>query len=178
MRHHRAIESQPRICFHAFAPPTLAAGGKSLASFKDHPMNTRRLISSLALLLAASAAVHAEEPSTDILNFISYRTRAEVRAELFAYKKSGVNPWATSYNQLKSFHSQATRDEVLAELFAFREEACLLYAEDSGSAYLSRLGLPGGAAVYAGLPSAESRVGGAAVRMPPPRRGHATGASS
>jgi hypothetical protein len=142
------------------------------------PMKTGHLVSSLVLLLAASAGVRAEKPSTDILNFVSYRTREEVRQELFAYKKSGVNPWATSYYPLKYFHSVATRAEVMAEFFAFREEGCFLYAEDSGSAYLSRLGLPGGAAIYASVPPADPLHAGEAMRMPHAFRRHGTAASS
>jgi|1185.fasta_scaffold140631_2 Domain of unknown function (DUF4148) len=113
-------------------------------------MNTKHMTVSslLVVLLAASAGVRAEQPSTDVLDFVSSRTRAEVRTELFAYKKAGVNPWATYYDQLKSFRSVTTRREVRDAFFSSREEDCALYGEDSGSMYLSWLGTPGGAVAF------------------------------
>jgi hypothetical protein len=70
--------------------------------------------------------------------FVSTKSRAEVQAELFAYKKAGVNPWSTWYNQLAGFKSNTTRQEVVAEYLAARDEVAALNSEDSGSAYLTQ----------------------------------------
>jgi len=72
--------------------------------------------------------------------FVSTRSPAEVRAELVAYKKSGVNPWARTYNPLASFKSGKTRAQVSAEYVANRNLVAALNGEDSGSKYLSDLG--------------------------------------
>ena len=64
-------------------------------------------------------------------------TRAQVQAQLDAYKSTGVNPWSTSYNPLASFQSQKTREQVRNEFLANRNAVNALTAEDSGSAYLA-----------------------------------------
>jgi hypothetical protein len=110
----------------------------------------RLFLASFVVLLAASARVRAEQPSTDVLDFVSSRTRAEVRTDLFAYKKAGVNPSSMAYNPLKYFRPATTRAEVRADFLAFRDEASALYGEDSGSMYLSWFGIPGGAVAVAG----------------------------
>jgi hypothetical protein len=51
-----------------------------------------------------------------------------------------VNPWSISYDQLAAFHSTRTRAEVQAEYRAERDQVATMSAEDSGSAYLSKLG--------------------------------------
>ena len=103
-------------------------------------MTVKRTFSALVLLLASAGPVLAEEYSTEILNFVSSRTRAEVRAELFAYKKAGVNPWSMRYNPLANFRSEMTREDVLADFFASRDQAREFYSEDSGSFFLARSG--------------------------------------
>jgi hypothetical protein len=65
-------------------------------------------------------------------------TRAQVNAELQAYRHAGINPWASAYNPLRQFRSERTRAQVRAELVQAREEAAAMTAEDSGSAYLAR----------------------------------------
>lgn len=75
--------------------------------------------------------------SVETRPFVSTKTRAEVRAELDAYKKSGVNPWARSYNPLAHFKSTRTPEQVAAEYVAHRDAANALHGEDSGSAFLA-----------------------------------------
>jgi hypothetical protein len=101
-------------------------------------MNAKIALSSL--FLAVGFAGHALAESPTIVNeaFVAGKTRAEVQAELAAYKQSGVNPWATSYNPLRSFAGTKTRDEVVAEYLASRQEVKALTGEDSGSAYLAQ----------------------------------------
>ncbi len=69
--------------------------------------------------------------------FVSTTSRAEVRAELDAFKKSGVNPWARDYNPLASFVSSKSRAQVTAEYIANRDAVAALHGEDSGSRYLA-----------------------------------------
>lgn len=75
--------------------------------------------------------------SVETRPFESNKTRAEVRAELDAYKKAGVNPWARSYNPLAQFKSTKTPEQVTAEYIANRNAANALNGEDSGSAFLA-----------------------------------------
>ena len=75
--------------------------------------------------------------SVETRPFVSQKTRAEVRAELDAYKKSGVNPWARSYNPLAHFKSTKTQEQVAAEYIAHRDAVSALNGEDSGSAFLA-----------------------------------------
>jgi hypothetical protein len=65
-------------------------------------------------------------------------TRDAVRADLAAFKKAGVNPWSTSYNQLNGFRSTTDRDEVRAGFVAERDRVTAMTAEDSGSRYLTQ----------------------------------------
>jgi hypothetical protein len=71
-------------------------------------------------------------------NFVSTRSRADVQAELVAYKQAGVNPWSIQYNPLRQFKSTATRAEVTAAYIAARDEVAALHGEDSGSSYLAQ----------------------------------------
>jgi hypothetical protein len=96
-------------------------------------------IASAVLLAAFAAGAFADElPSVPTEPVVSTKSRAEVQAELLAYKKAGVNPWSTSYNQLANFKSSTSRQEVVAEYLAWRDEVAALNGEDSGSAYLSQ----------------------------------------
>ena len=97
-------------------------------------------IASAVLLTVVAAGVFADElPALPTDSFVSTKSRAEVQAELFAYKKAGVNPWSTSYNQLAGFKSSTTRQAVVAEYLASRDEVAALNSEDSGSAYLTQV---------------------------------------
>ena|SRR5215203_802237 len=99
---------------------------------------------SIAIALAIAAASTAASAHTGLAGditveadaFVSYRLPAEVRTELVAYKKSGINPWARSYNPLLYFKSQRTHAEVKGDYLAAREEVAALNGEDSGSMYL------------------------------------------
>ena len=103
-------------------------------------MNSKLALSSLVLAAAFAGNAFAESPNAGVVNdnFVSTKARAEVLAELAAYKQSGVNPWSTQYNPLKSFKSTASRAEVTADYLASRDEVHALNAEDSGSAYLAQ----------------------------------------
>jgi len=91
-----------------------------------------------ALLIAAAGTAFAETPTVVNEPFVSTKSRAEVQAELFAYKQAGVNPWSMSYNQLAGFKSNASRQQVVAEYLADRDEVAAINGEDSGSAYLAQ----------------------------------------
>jgi hypothetical protein len=95
-------------------------------------------IASALLIAAAAGSALAETPTVVKEPFVSTRSRAEVQAELFAYKQAGVNPWSTSYNQLAGFKSKTSREQVVAEYLAARNEVAAINGEDSGSAYLTQ----------------------------------------
>lgn len=103
----------------------------------------RNIASALVLALSAVAAGNAlaDDITFDTTPFVSSKSRAEVQAELVQYKKAGVNPWSTSYNQLAHFQSTKSRAQVGIELAAARASGELdaLYREDSGSAYLTQI---------------------------------------
>ncbi|MDP3761658.1 MAG: DUF4148 domain-containing protein [Ramlibacter sp.] len=102
-------------------------------------MNSKTLLAIAAFAAIASSAARADDITIDATPFQSTRTRAEVQADLFQYKKAGVNPWSTSYNQLAQFKSVKSRDQVQAEYRAERQAVAALTSEDSGSAYLTQL---------------------------------------
>ena len=96
-----------------------------------------------ATLLAVSAAVFGGQAFAESPNavpeqqFVGAKSRADVQAELAQYKEAGVNPWATSYNPLRSFKSTASRDQVTAAYIADRDEVAAFNREDSGAAFLA-----------------------------------------
>ena len=96
-----------------------------------------------ATLLAVSAAAFAGQVLAESPNavpeqaFTSTKSRADVQAELAQYKQAGVNPWATSYNQLRGFKSNTSREAVTAEYIAARDQVAAFTGEDSGAAYLA-----------------------------------------
>jgi hypothetical protein len=97
-------------------------------------------IASAVLLTAVASSVFADElPALATDSFVSTKSRAEVRAELFDYKKAGVDPWSTWYDQLAGFKSSTSRQEVVAEYLAARDEVAAVNSEDSGSAYLTQV---------------------------------------
>jgi hypothetical protein len=104
--------------------------------FKDKTMKLK--IASAVLIAAAAGSAFAESPTVVKDDFVSTRTRAEVQAELHAYKQSGMNPWSTSYNQLTGFRSNLTRQQVMADYLAARDEVAAVNSEDSGSAYFAQ----------------------------------------
>lgn len=99
-------------------------------------MNAKTL-ATLTLAFAAAGSAMAETPTIVTDNFVSTKSRAEVIADLAAYKKAGVNPWSISYNHLAGFKSQASRDQVVAGYLADRDAVAALNSEDSGSASLA-----------------------------------------
>lgn len=107
-------------------------------------MHTRIALSALFLAATFAGSAFAETPNAvPEPAFVSTQSRAQVLADLHAYKQAGVNPWATSYNPLRSFQGAATRDAVVADYLASREEVQALTGEDSGSAYLAQARTPG-----------------------------------
>jgi hypothetical protein len=99
----------------------------------------RYLIASVLAVAAASAQVaFADDITIDPHPFVaSSLTRGEVQAQLLQYKAAGVNPWATSYNQLTRFESSRTRAEVTADYLRSRDEVAALNSEDSGASWLA-----------------------------------------
>lgn len=100
-------------------------------------MNAKIALTSVVFAAFAGSAL-AETPTIVNEPFVGTKSRAEVQAELFAYKKAGVNPWSMSYNPLRYFKGQATREAVVAEYLASREQVRAFTGEDSGSAYLAQ----------------------------------------
>lgn len=100
-----------------------------------------RVALALAAALAAStfaAQAESPDPSGQFANgSTGTLSRAQVATELAQYRKSGVNPWSTSYNPLASFRSEKTRAEVRAEYLADRQAVAAMIGEDSGSAFLA-----------------------------------------
>lgn len=96
-----------------------------------------KIASALLLAFAAGAAV-AETPTVVTEPFVSSRSRAEVQAELFAYKQAGVNPWSMSYNPLRGFESNLSRQQVVAQYLTARDVVAATNSEDSGSAYFAQ----------------------------------------
>lgn len=104
-------------------------------------MNSKTLLAVAAFAAVAATGAHADEADASqyVVNFQGSRTRAEVQAELLQYQRAGVNPWSIRYNPLAQFKSAKSRDQVQAEYRAEREAVAAMTAEDSGSAYLTRL---------------------------------------
>ncbi len=104
-------------------------------------MNAKSLLPLIAFV--AAGAAYAETPTVVKDDFVSTQSRAEVQADLAAFKQSGVNPWSISYNQLKGFTSQVSREEVTAAYIAARDEVAAVNGEDSGSAHFAKAGQRG-----------------------------------
>ncbi len=115
-------------------------------------MNSKALFAVAAFAAFASAAARADDITIDPATFQSARSRAEVQAELAQYKRSGVNPWSTSYNPLARFQSTRTRTAVQAEYLAERDQVAAMNAEDSGSTYLARAVTRNHSTTLAGTP--------------------------
>jgi hypothetical protein len=99
------------------------------------------LVAAIAAFASVSsfAEVGEANPSGQYAQPIqSVQTRDAVRADLVAFKKAGVNPWSTSYNQLAGFQSSNDRAEVRADYVADRAEVAAMTSEDSGSNYLAQ----------------------------------------
>ena len=107
-------------------------------------MHAKKTLTVLVLAAGFAGAAFAEtpDPAGQFAATSGGAQRTEVKAELVQYQKAGVNPWATSYNQLSQFHSVANRQDVTAEYLASRDEVKALTSEDSGSAYLAHQHAP------------------------------------
>jgi hypothetical protein len=118
-------------------------------------MNAKLALSSLVIATAFVGNAFAESPILSDAPFTSSKTRAEVQAELLAYRQAGVNPWAKSYQPLHHFRSSTTIDAVRADFLASRDQVRAFTSEDSGSAYLARARTPAMAdTAVAGHPAA------------------------
>ena len=116
-------------------------------------MHAKLTLSALVLAAFAGNAL-ADDPTVVNERFAASKTRAEVQAELAAYKATGVNPWANSYQPLKYFKSTASREAVVGEYLASRNEVRALTGEDSGSAYIAQArGIAVPASTLAGTPA-------------------------
>jgi len=112
-----------------------------------------RSIAIAAIALAAASTAFAESPLANAGNaFAGGKNRTEVQAELQQYKAAGVNPWSTSYNQLRGLQSSKTRAQVTADYLHSRAETAAMTGEDSGSAWLSARSRSAVAPVLAGQP--------------------------
>jgi hypothetical protein len=114
-------------------------------------MNRKLHLLTLALLSGAlgyTGSTRADDITIDPVPFVSSRSPAEVRAELDAFKKSGVNPWSLDYQPLQTFRSSRTRAEVTAEYIRDREAVAAMTREDSGSRYLAEQREAGSSAVH------------------------------
>ena len=99
----------------------------------------RKIASALVIAAAAVAGnAFADDITIDTTPFNSTKSRAEVRAELDQFKKSGTSPWSTRYNPLAKFQSTDTRAGVVAQYIADREKVAAFGGEDSGSQYLAQ----------------------------------------
>lgn len=101
---------------------------------------TQAFVAAALATLSAAASANtglAGDITIETRQFVSSRAPAEVREELRAYKKAGVNPWARNYNPLLYFMSLETRAQVTAGYLANREAVAEFTSEDSGSMYLA-----------------------------------------
>jgi hypothetical protein len=80
-------------------------------------MNAKKLIASFAVLAASASAFAGENiEAVDQSNFVSTKTRAEVRAELDQAYAQGFHPGSTEVVEFTNVASTRTRDEVRQEL--------------------------------------------------------------
>jgi Domain of unknown function (DUF4148) len=94
----------------------------------------QRIIITTLFAAGFAGAALAESPlAVPEAPFVSTATRAQVQAELAEFKRAGVDPWATSYDQLANFRSTKTREAVTAEYLASRDQVHAMNSEDSGS---------------------------------------------
>ena len=102
----------------------------------------------IALALLATGAAYAEGPIDwpPEQPFAATKTRAEVRAEMFAARASGETAAVTSEDSGATYLARLepvirlSRAQVVAEMFAARErgEIDAINGEDSGSTYLAK----------------------------------------
>ena len=105
-------------------------------------MNRNIALAAVVLSAAFAGSAFAETPYNVNDTFTGTQTRAQVQADLAAYRQAGVNPWSTQYNPLRNFASTTTRQAVTADFLASRAQVNALNGEDSGSAYLAQIHAP------------------------------------
>ena len=110
-------------------------------------------VASAAALASAGAYADTAEGSYLPEPLVAAKSRAAVQAELGAFKQARVNPWSTSYDQLKHARSERSRDEVRAEVLRSRQQIDAFTGEDSGSAYLARTNAQQDVTRFAGTPA-------------------------
>lgn len=98
----------------------------------------RKTALALVIASAACARAFADDPTVDPTPFISTAHRADVVAQMQAFRQSGIDPWADGYNPIAQFRGTRTRDDVTREYIASRDLVSALNGEDSGSMYLAR----------------------------------------
>ena len=103
-------------------------------------LNPRLLVIALfAVSTGYVGTARADDITIDPFPFVPSKSRAEVRAELQASKRSGVDPWARNYDPVRHFHSSRTRAQVTAEFLRERDAVAAMHGEDSGSRYITEL---------------------------------------
>ena len=113
-------------------------------------------LAAIALVSGAAFAGEADPSGQFALQIAGQRTRAEVNAEavnaVAAGKLRPSNPHASAYVQ-PALNTTTTRAQVVGEFLANRDEAAAMAGEDSGSAYIAKLGTPSAYREYlAGTP--------------------------
>jgi len=98
----------------------------------------RNALAALALAACATTGAWAETPTVLKDTFVSTKSRAEVTAELHAYKQAGVNPYSISYNPLRTFQSSVSREHVVAAYLADRDAVAAIHSEDGGAAWFAQ----------------------------------------
>ena len=116
---------------------------------------TRSLAIAIAIACAAAGSAYAGDITIDPNPFVSTATRAQVREELRQLQQSGVNPWATDYDQLADLRSEKTRAQVTTEYAGSREAADSLGREDSGATYVAQVRIPAAVRVASGAVDAQ-----------------------
>lgn len=96
-------------------------------------------IAFIASALGYSGSTRADDITLAPSPFVPSASRAQVRAELDAFRKSGIDPWSIHHDPLQDFKSSQTRAQVTAEYIRERDAVASMNGEDSGSTYLTEL---------------------------------------
>ena len=109
-------------------------------------MNKLSFIAALSIAAAAGSA-WADDITIDNTPFVSTKTRAEVKAELFQARADGSLAALTAdYVPAQRYASVLTRQEVIADMRVNRDGFALaMTGEDSGAFYLARATQPAAA---------------------------------
>jgi hypothetical protein len=111
-------------------------------SHESTTMNRNLRLLTITIVASAvgySGSARADDITIDPTPFVPSASRAQVRAELDAFNKSGVSPWATHYDHPRNFKSSASRAQVTAEYIRERAAVASMTGEDSGSTYMTEL---------------------------------------